>query len=114
VDLFLITVVGGIAWRGANTLLFYEDTSTAVLYFPMWSRTSAGRYFLRAYVFGAIPIALLNGYILYGFGGLVICGVGTWLLMLLSNLILRFSPANQLYGFGLANIIWTLVNLSQL
>jgi hypothetical protein len=110
-DLLLLTVIGGIAWRGANTLLYYENTPDAALYFPRWANRPTGRSIIRVFALSAIPIALINGYVMYQWGGLVLCGVGTWLFMLLSNLILRFSPANQLYFFGSTNLIWTFCNI---
>ena len=106
-DLVLLTIVSAIAFRGACCLAQYAN----VLDHPLWTTRPEGRGFLSVYVFGAIPIGCLNGYLLYGGVGLVLCGLGTWLGMLLANLILRFNPGRQFHWFGSVNIIWTIVNL---
>ena len=113
-DLFLLIVIGGITWRGANTLLATEETTGNTFYYPIWTRSPFGRFVVRFFSYGAIPLALLNGFTLYGIIGLIVCVIGTWLFMLFSNLVLRFSPTIQMCLFGLVYIIWTIRNLSQI
>ena len=111
-DLVILTVISAIAHRGACAVVFYEGTSEAVLNFPMMFRRPFVRDMIRVYMFAAIPLGCLNGFLLYGGVGLVVCGFGTWLGTLLANLVLRFNPASQLFWFGTANVIWTIINLA--
>jgi hypothetical protein len=113
-ELFLMILVGAIAFRGAASLV-----SSAIhdgpLYVPLWTTTPSGHGILTIYMFAAIPIAFLNGFLLhYRFMESLTVGIGTWLGMLAANIFLRFNPAIQFMLFGLINLIWTTVNVTRI
>ena len=110
-SLVLLIVISAIAFRGACAICYYANTSEGVLLLPMWATTPQAKRYVGLYMYAAIPIACLNGFLLYGFIGLLIAGVGTWLVMLIANVTLRFNPGNQLIFFGTINMIWTLINV---
>ncbi len=110
-DLAILTVISAIAHRGACSIVA-AGTPENVLHHSMALQRPSVRNMVRVYMYAAIPLGCLNGFLLYGGVGLVICGLGTWLGMLLVNLVLRFNPATQLFVCGTANVIWTLVNLA--
>lgn len=107
-QLILLIVIGALAFRGACTLNYYAND---VLYTPKWATRKGGKRITQIYTFAAIPIAMLNGFLLHGASGLLITGICTWLGMLIVNIFLRFSAQGQFLIFGSINIIWTLSNI---
>lgn len=110
-SLVLLIIVSAIAFRGACTICHYANTSESALLLPMWATTSHAKRYVGLYMYAALPVACLNGFLLNGFIGLFISGVGTWLGMLIANFTMRFNPGNQLIVFGTINMIWTLINV---
>ena len=84
------------------------------LYLPLFFTSKAGFNILQIYLYAAIPIAIFNGYSIDGWLGMFIVGIGTWVGMLIANLILRFNPTLQFFLFGSVNISWTIYNTIQL
>ena len=110
-DLAILIVISSIAYRGACAIVNNHINRIGVLYNPQWTTTSGGYKFVSVYMFAAIPICCLNGLLLYGWIGLLISGVGTWLGMLIINLFFRYDPGVQFQICGIITIIWTIVNL---
>lgn len=107
-----IIIVGAIALRGAYSLI-HSHIHRERTKIPYYFQGKAGFKILELYTVVAIPIALANGYMVYSWVGMLMVGLGTWLGMLLANIILRFNPALQFTLFGLINIAWTLFNITQ-
>ncbi|HPO68201.1 MAG TPA: hypothetical protein PLE40_00395 [Candidatus Pacearchaeota archaeon] len=112
-EIFIIIIVGALAWRGANSLAF-SYLNKEFLSLPLFFTTEKGFKIAMMYSYAAIPLALINGFILNSWLGLLIVGLGTWIGMLIANLILRFNPALQFFLFGFINIIWTIYNVQSL
>ena len=111
--LAVFIIVHAIAYRGACSLVNNTLRGVGVLYNPMWTTTKNGYKFVKIYMFLALPIACLNGFLMFEFWGLLIAGVGTWIGMPIVNLLLRFNPGNQFMIGGAITLIWTLVNIAR-
>lgn len=95
-EIVIIIIIGALAWRGAMSLADATDSKIAMVY-----------------AVAAIPVALLNGFLINGWLGLFIVGGGTWIGMLVANLLFRFNPMLQFFLFGSANLAWTIYNIFQ-
>ena len=109
--LVIFTLISAIAYRGACSIIHNTINGYGALHNPMWTTTKSGHRFVTAYMFLAIPIACLNGVLMYGFIGLIIAGVGTWIGMPVINLLFRFNPGNQFMICGTVTFIWTVINI---
>ena len=107
-----IIIIGALAFRGVSSMT-HSYINRDFLSLPLFFSSKAGFNILQTYLFVAIPIALFNGYAMNGWIGMLIIGVGTWLGMLVANILLRFNPILQFILFGLINIIWTIYNIVQ-
>ncbi len=115
-ELFIIIMVGSIAWRGSSVL-----SLASTLEKPLWTSQPVGSLIISIYTLLALPLALLNGYLLNGFRGLIISGIGTLLGKGLINnlfsgslLFQKFpihSPTIQFVLFGAIYIILTIRNI---
>ena len=110
-DLVFLAIISAIAFRGACWISYYANSPEGVMHSPTWTTTPRGKRHVRFYTYAAIPIACLNGFLMYSVLGLLVASVGTWLGMLICNLILRFNPGYQFMFFGTINVIWTLINI---
>ncbi len=110
-DLAILIVISSIAYRGACAIVNNNINGTGGLYNPMWTTTSFGKNFVSVYMFASIPISCLNGLLLYGWIGLLIAGITTWIGMPLINLFFRYNPGSQFQICGIITLIWTFVNL---
>ena len=105
--LAIFTLISASAHRGASFIIYCAKTETPV-YASRWITSLGGFLFVKAYMYLAIPIACLNGYLMYGYKGLIIAGLGTCLGMH----ILRFFNRGGGFTFcGAITLIWTVVNI---
>ena len=109
--LAVFIVVHAVAYRGACSLVHNAINGVGILYNPMWTTTNNGYQVVKYYMFLSIPIACLNGFLMFGLIGFLIAGVATWIGMPIINLLFRFSPGNQFMIGGTITLIWTLVNI---
>lgn len=109
--LAVFIIVHAIAYRGACSLVNNTLNGVDALYNPMWTTTKSGYRFVKIYMYLGLPIACLNGFLMFGFIGLLVAGVGTWIGMPIINLILRSNPGNQFMIGGTIIIVWTFVNI---
>ena len=93
--LAVFIVVHAVAYRGACSIVHNAINGVGVLYNPMWTTTNNGYRFVKFYMFGGLPIACLNGFLMHGIIGLLIAGVATWICMPIINLLFRFNPGSQ-------------------
>lgn len=106
-------LVGALAFRGAMKLV-YLATQGQLMHLPVMFTTKTGYRVLQGYMYIALPIAMFNGYVLNGWTGMLVVGVGTWIGALVFNIILTFNPIAELYIFGLINVVLTLNNFRSL
>ena len=109
----LIIIIGALAFRGAAKMT-YSLLNGARQAVPYYFNSKIGFKFIQTYLFIAIPLAIYHGYVINGWIGLFVIGIGTWLGMLVANIFLKFNPAVQFLLFGLINIVWTIYNVIQL
>jgi len=110
-ELLGLIVVGAIAFRGA-CILMHNIVSGNVLQVPLAYMQPPGKTIVHIYMVAAIPIALVNGYLLdFSWIDCILAGVGTWLGMLIANVVLRFNEVLQFLGFGTANLGWLGFNI---
>lgn len=110
-SLAVFILMHAIAYRGACLIVHNAINRQGVLYNPMWTTTKYGYRFVTIYMYAAIPIACLNGLLMYGFVGLIIAGVGTWIGMPIINLLFRFNHGNQFMICGTVTFVWTFLNI---
>ena len=110
--LAVFIVIHAIAYRGACSLVNNMINGVGTLYNPMWTTHPNGYRLVQIYMFGGLPIASLNGFLIFGFWGALIAGVGTWIGMPIVNLLLRFNPGNQFMIGGAIILIWTVINIA--
>lgn len=117
-EIAILILVGAIAWRGCNMVVLLV-TERRLLEVPIFFAPGLPGYRIASVYMIAAPIlAFLNGYLLNGFVGLLICGIGTWLAMLLFHFFWSTSfrrsggtGARQFLFFGTVNVLWTIVNV---
>jgi len=110
-ELIALIVVGALAFRGA-CMLMYNIVSGNVLEVPLAYMHPPGKTIVHLYMVAAIPIALVNGYMLdFSWLDCIVAGVGTWLGMLLANVALRFNEVLQFLVFGMVNLGWLGFNI---
>jgi hypothetical protein len=107
-----IIIVGAFAFRGVSSLLL-SYTEGDFFDIPYSFSGKTGSSILTVYTLSAIPLALLNGFLLGGWVAMFVVGVCTWLGMLFINGFVRGNPIRQFLLFGTLNVLWTLYNLLQ-
>ena len=106
--LAIFTLISATAHQGANFIVYCAKTGTPISYAPRWITTLGGFLFVKIYVYLAIPIACLNGFLMYEYQGLIIAGLGTWL----GTPIFRFLGRRGWTTLPVAiTLIWTIVNI---
>lgn len=99
-QLIVLILVSAIAFRGA-CMLMHNIISGNVLQVPLAYMHPPGRTIVQLYMFTAIPLALVNGFLLeFSWIDALIAGVGTWAGMLFANIFLRFNEIFQFLLFG--------------
>ena len=105
--LVIFTLISASAYQGANYIVYSAKAETPV-YAPRWITTLGGFLFVKTYLFLGIPIACLNGYLIYEYKGLIIAGVGTFF----GTSFFRFWGRRGWSTLTVAiTLIWTVVNL---
>lgn len=93
-------------------MLMHHIVSGNVLQIPLAFMRPPGRTIVHVYMVAAIPIALANGYLLdLSWLDCIVAGIGTWLGMLIANVVLRFNEILQFLGFGAVNLGWLAFNI---
>ena len=105
--LVIFTLISASAHQGANYIVYSTKAETPV-YAPRWITTLGGFLFVKTYLFLGIPIACLNGYLIYEYKGLIIAGIGTFF----GTSFFRFWGRRGWSTLTVAiTLIWTVVNL---
>ena len=117
-DLAIFILISAFARWGACVIVHYAKTETPVFIRPYnrWITTLGGFLFVKAYMFLSIPIACFNGFLMYGYRGLIIAGLLTLFLPYLGMRILMFLNRGVRGGggftfYGTIILIWTVVNI---
>jgi hypothetical protein len=111
IELVILIIVGSFAIRGASSLA-HTLTQYGVPDVPLFFSGPPGSTIVSLYVIAAFPLAFLNGFLLrFSWGDCAIAGIGTWLGMLISNVLFRFNPAIQFMVFGFVNLIWLIISV---
>ena len=110
-ELIILIIVGSFAIRGASSLA-HTLTQYGVSDVPLFFSGPPGSTIVSLYVLAALPLAFLNGFLLrFSWVDCTIVGIGTWLGMLISNVLFRFNLAVQFMVFGFVNLTWLIVNV---
>lgn len=112
IRLILLILVSAITFSGAGRLwlLIINSRIGSV---PVWVSSSFGWVLLKGYLILAIPISLMNGYLLHhSYLESLAAGVGMYLVSFVMNKI-EINPAIKFILFGSVNLIWTVYLLAQ-
>lgn len=110
-ELIILIIVGSFAFRGASSLA-HTLAYNGALDVPLFFSGPLGSTIVSLYVTAALPLAFVNGFLLHlSWVDCAIAGIGTWLGMLISNVLFRFNPAIQFLVFGFGNLTWLIVNI---
>ena len=105
--LIIYIVISAAAFKSA---IWLHNNANA-LNSPYWTITMNGKKLIMIYILAAIPIALLNGFLLGGWLSLLISGILTWLGISIPRFLFPGNAGIHLMLFGFANVVWTFINV---